>query len=82
MFLEKGLQRAQSTTEALYVGNVEVLGKLSTDEIRDVFNGAVMCDVLMKPGMTAVDLAMKAQCFKQESEFNSSNFNFKLLIIL
>lgn len=64
------MQKAIQTTEALYVGNLDVLGKLTATEIKEVFSGATICDILLEPGMTALDLAMKAKCFDKESELN------------
>lgn len=72
-FAEEGLQKAVSTTEALYTGNMNVLGTLTADDIKDVFTGATICDVLLEPGTTALSLAMKAKCFKNESMYKITN---------
>lgn len=60
------MQRAVSTTEALYTDDLDVIGKLSAKEIKDVFAGATICDIMYEPGLTLLQLAMKAKCFLKE----------------
>lgn len=61
-------------TNALYKGNVDGLADLSLSEIQQTFQGATMVDVLTEPGMSIIELAMKAKCFPTESKFISSNW--------
>jgi len=55
-------------TNALYKGNVEGLAELNLAEIQQTFQGATMVDLLTEPGMSILELAMKAKCFPTESE--------------
>lgn len=63
-----GLQRAESVTAALYEGSVEALAQLTSADIRESFGGATVCDVVYEPGMTLLELAMRAKCFPTEAD--------------
>jgi len=65
---ESGLKQAERVTNALYKGNVEGLAELNLAEIQQTFQGATMVDLLTEPGMSILELAMKAKCFPTESE--------------
>lgn len=58
-------------TNALYKGNVDGLADLNLAEIQQTFQGATMVDLLTEPGMSILELAMKAKCFPTESKFHS-----------
>ncbi|XP_037950735.1 tyrosine--tRNA ligase, mitochondrial-like [Teleopsis dalmanni] len=65
---ESGLKQAERVTDALYKGNVEGLGELNYTEITQTFAGATLVDILPEPGMSILQLAMKAKCFPTESD--------------
>lgn len=67
-------------TNALYKGNVDGLADLNLAEIQQTFQGATMVDLLTEPGMSILELAMKAKCFPTESKFHSAKLG-KLLVI-
>lgn len=66
-------------TNALYKGNVDGLADLNLSEIQKTFQGATMVDLLTEPGMSILELAMKAKCFPTESKFHSAKLG-KLLV--
>jgi len=57
-------------TNALYKGNVEGLAEMNLAEIQQTFQGATMVDLLTEPGMSILELAMKAKCFPIESKLS------------
>ncbi|XP_060655425.1 tyrosine--tRNA ligase, mitochondrial [Drosophila nasuta] len=65
---ENGLKQAERVTNALYKGNVDGLAELNVMEIKQTFQGATMVDILPEPGMSILDLAMKAKCFPTETD--------------
>ncbi|XP_004533800.1 tyrosine--tRNA ligase, mitochondrial [Ceratitis capitata] len=65
---EKGLKQAERVTDALYKGNVEALGELNYEEVKQTFVGAAVVEILAEPGMSMLQLAMKAKCFNNESD--------------
>ncbi|RZC42225.1 tyrosine--tRNA ligase, mitochondrial, partial [Asbolus verrucosus] len=60
---EKGLESALKATEALYEKSVSALGEMNTNEIKNLFEGATVIEILPEPGQSILDLSMKAQCF-------------------
>ncbi|KAJ9573884.1 hypothetical protein L9F63_008744 [Diploptera punctata] len=65
---EAGLQSALSATSALYEQNVNSLVQLGEREISSVFSGAKTCDLMLHPGTTTLELAMRAGCFTNERD--------------
>ncbi|KAL7736589.1 hypothetical protein ACLKA6_015228 [Drosophila palustris] len=65
---EHGLKQAERVTNALYKGNVDGLAELSLAEIKQTFQGATIVDILNEPGMSTLQLAMKARCFPTETD--------------
>ncbi|EDV57071.1 tyrosine--tRNA ligase, mitochondrial [Drosophila erecta] len=65
---ESGLKQAERVTNALYKGNVEGLAELNLPEIQQTFQGATMVNLLTEPGMSILELAMKAKCFPTETD--------------
>ncbi|XP_036331579.1 tyrosine--tRNA ligase, mitochondrial isoform X2 [Rhagoletis pomonella] len=65
---EKGLKQAERITDALYKGSVDALGDLNYEEVKKTFAGAKVVDILAEPGMSMLQLAMKAKCFNSESD--------------
>lgn len=65
---EHGLKQAERVTNALYKGNVDGLAELSLAEIKQTFQGATIVDILTEPGMSILQLAIKAKCFPTETD--------------
>ena len=67
---QKGLDIAIKTTEILYNKDaskvIETIRTLSKDELKRIFQSAAYIKMMMQPGMTILQLAMKLQCFKNE----------------
>lgn len=66
---EEGLERARTITKALYEGSLTALAELTENEIKSTFVGAPLFEILLQPGMTVLDLALKAECYPHKSEF-------------
>lgn len=64
---EDALKQAQSAAEALYAGDVEVLGDMNVEEITQMFQGATVVEMLSEPGQNILEMAMKANCFSRNS---------------
>lgn len=62
-----GLESAQRTTEALYGNRPEVLAEMTTNEIQVVFKSASSAKLLLEPGISILDMALRAGCFEDES---------------
>lgn len=60
---EKGLRAAQKATRALYDRSIEALSEMNPSEIKSLFEGATVVEILPEPGQSVLDLAMKAGCF-------------------
>lgn len=75
LFAEKGLKQAERITDALYKGSVDALGELNYEEVTQTFAGAKVVDLLAEPGMSMLQLAMKAKCFNNESKQNYSQIH-------
>lgn len=65
---EKGLQKAKGITAALYEGDFTALANLTGEEMHSLFTGATHCQLAYEPGMSTLDIALKAKCFKHERE--------------
>ncbi|XP_050424168.1 tyrosine--tRNA ligase, mitochondrial [Adelges cooleyi] len=65
---EAGLEEALMATSVLYDNNVENLGKIKPDDISKIFSGAVVVELYLEPGITVLQLAMKAKCFLTEKD--------------
>ncbi|XP_022243320.1 tyrosine--tRNA ligase, mitochondrial-like isoform X1 [Limulus polyphemus] len=60
---EHGLQSALRATEALFHSTPETLVKLNEEELRQIFQQATVVELLLDPGTTVLDMAMRAKCF-------------------
>ncbi|KAB7501981.1 Tyrosine--tRNA ligase, mitochondrial [Armadillidium nasatum] len=69
---ESGLKKAKQGTEILFGGNSGVLADMEADDVIDLFRGATYKNLLLKPGITVLDLALMAECFSTESKRNFS----------
>ncbi|XP_031625337.1 tyrosine--tRNA ligase, mitochondrial [Contarinia nasturtii] len=65
---ESGLKTAKQASAALYDGDFTVLSSLSQKEMKSIFVGATVHDVILEQGMTVLDLALKAKIYKHERE--------------
>lgn len=65
---EEGLAKALMISDALYSGNIQALGELPPQEIRQVFKGASFAELFMDPGTTMFKAAMQAKCFATDHD--------------
>ncbi|XP_045772347.1 tyrosine--tRNA ligase, mitochondrial [Maniola jurtina] len=65
---EEGLSMARKTTEAIYSKDVKSLVSLSQKDMQLVFEGATIVKLLLSPGITVLELGLKAKCFPTESD--------------
>lgn len=66
---EEGLKKAKQVTAALYEGDFAALSSLTQAEIKSVFTGAKVHEILLQPGMTVLDLALRTKIYKHDREF-------------
>ncbi|XP_039452437.1 tyrosine--tRNA ligase, mitochondrial [Culex pipiens pallens] len=65
---EEGLRKAENISDALFSGNVQALGELEVRDIKQTFGGAPLVEILPEPGLSVLDVAMKAKCFRNEQD--------------
>ncbi|RZF32167.1 hypothetical protein LSTR_LSTR004030 [Laodelphax striatellus] len=65
---EEGLRAAHLATEALYNSNVDILSRLSWNDVASVFKGAVVKDMLLEPGLSILQFSLLAGCFPNEQD--------------
>ncbi|CAK1547085.1 unnamed protein product [Leptosia nina] len=65
---KEGLEKAHRATEAIFKKDVNSLITLSSTELEQVFDGAPVIKLLLSPGITVLELGMKANCFSNESD--------------
>jgi tyrosyl-tRNA synthetase len=65
---EKGVAAALKATEALYEQSVTALGQMNASEVKSLFEGATIVDILPEPGQSVLDLSMKAGCFPTKED--------------
>lgn len=65
---EEGLERARTITQALYEGSLTTLADLSDNEMKSTFTGAPLYEILLQAGMTVLDIALKTNCFPNQSK--------------
>ncbi|XP_028173631.1 tyrosine--tRNA ligase, mitochondrial [Ostrinia nubilalis] len=65
---KEGLEQALRATDAIYSKDVKSLVALSSTELEQVFSGAPIVTLLLSPGITVLELGMKANCFPTESD--------------
>lgn len=65
---EDGLLAAKRASAALYDKSIESFVRLNASELRDVFEGANIVDILCQPGITVYELVKKARCFKTDHD--------------
>lgn len=67
---EEGLKKARQVTAALYDGDFEALSSLSAAEMKSIFAGAKVHNVMLESGMSVLDLALQAKIYKHERTSN------------
>lgn len=67
MWLETGLQEALLATSALYDNKIETLSMLSVNDVFKIFKGATVVELMLEPGISVLQMAMKAKCFLTDS---------------
>ncbi|XP_061377374.1 tyrosine--tRNA ligase, mitochondrial isoform X2 [Danaus plexippus] len=65
---EEGLERARRATEAIFSKDVKSLVSLTSTELQQVFEGASTVPLLLSPGITVLELGLKAKCFATEGD--------------
>ncbi|XP_052860442.1 tyrosine--tRNA ligase, mitochondrial [Anopheles cruzii] len=65
---DEGLQMAKSISRALYSGDLTALEQLEVRDVSQIFDGASLHEVVPEPGMTVLDIAMRAKCFPTEKD--------------
>ncbi|XP_059045377.1 tyrosine--tRNA ligase, mitochondrial isoform X2 [Achroia grisella] len=65
---EEGLAKALKTTDAIYSKDVKSLVGLSPDDLEQMFQGAPVVTLMLSPGITILELGLKAKCFSTESD--------------
>jgi len=68
LFIGDGLLAAKRASAALYDNSIESFIRMNASEIADVFENAIIVDILSEPGITIYDLAKKAKCFKTDHD--------------
>lgn len=61
------MKSAERITAVLYSNSIDALAALKPDEITESFKGATFVEILLQPGITVLDMVLKAQCFANES---------------
>jgi len=79
---EEGLSSAVRCSEALYSGTADQLARLSAAELECLFSNATTCELVLDSETTLLDVVMKAQCFRCESNSVFSTFNRHCMLYL
>ncbi|XP_043199257.1 tyrosine--tRNA ligase, mitochondrial-like isoform X2 [Amphibalanus amphitrite] len=64
----EGLRSAKRVTNAIYSRDPEALVSLADAELRSMFRHSPVADLSLRSGMTTLDLAMAAKCFRREAD--------------
>lgn len=62
------MKKAKQVTAALYDGDFAALSSLSRTEMKSIFVGAKVHEIILEPGMTVLDLVLKAKIYKHDRE--------------
>ncbi|XP_041978460.1 tyrosine--tRNA ligase, mitochondrial [Aricia agestis] len=63
-----GLEKARKASDAIFSKDVNSLVSLNSTDLEQIFEGASVSRLLLSPGMTVLELGMKAKCFPTESD--------------
>lgn len=66
-------------TAALYEGDFAALSSLTQSEMKSIFVGAKVYEMFLEPGMTVLDVVLKAKIYKHDRMYLPENIH-KLLI--
>ncbi|KAL1497868.1 hypothetical protein ABEB36_008755 [Hypothenemus hampei] len=64
----EGLEKAQKASEALYKGSVEALGDMNVSDIKDLFEGSTVIEIMPEVGQSILDISMKIGCFTAKND--------------
>ncbi|XP_023215906.1 tyrosine--tRNA ligase, mitochondrial-like isoform X1 [Centruroides sculpturatus] len=67
---ETGLRLAKLATDVLYNNSFKSLNELNESEMKQIFKQVPSIELLLEPGITLIDLAMKAKCFGSLKDAN------------
>lgn len=73
---EEGLRMAEMISQALYSGDFHALGDLDPKDLPQIFEGASYKELLLEPGLTVLEIAMKANLFATESKKYINNLKY------
>ncbi|KZC04473.1 PREDICTED: tyrosine--tRNA ligase, mitochondrial [Dufourea novaeangliae] len=65
---DEGLVAAKRASAILYEKSIDSLSRINADELSQLLDGATIVDLLPEPSLTVYELAMRANCFKWESD--------------
>jgi len=65
---QEGLDLAIGTTDVLYNNDTAALGKMTLDQIRQIFGGAAYLQRLYQPGISVIEMCNKIGCFRTERD--------------
>lgn len=60
------MEKAKQVTAALYDGDFAALSALSQFEMKSIFAGAKIYEMLYESGMTVLDVVLKAKIYKHD----------------
>lgn len=66
---EEGLKKAKQVTAALYDGDFAALSALTQFEMKSIFAGAKIHEMLYESGMTILDVVLKAKIYKHDRKY-------------
>ena len=69
LFTEKGLEIAKNTTQLLYTDNSTLLGSLTKSEVMNAFKNVPIIQILYRPGLTILDIAIKSKMFHSDGTY-------------
>ncbi|KAF6199926.1 hypothetical protein GE061_006224 [Apolygus lucorum] len=65
---EEGLAAAKRATAVMYNKDLRVISEMDLNEIKSIFKGAPIVEILLQPGVTVQQAALAAKCFLNESD--------------
>uniref|UniRef100_A0A1B6C6N0 Tyrosine--tRNA ligase n=1 Tax=Clastoptera arizonana TaxID=38151 RepID=A0A1B6C6N0_9HEMI len=65
---EEGLKSALTTTDAMYDSSLDKIAMLNATDLMSIFKGATLVDLLLRPGISVLQMVMEAECFKKEND--------------
>ncbi|GFW87197.1 tyrosine--tRNA ligase, mitochondrial [Trichonephila clavipes] len=65
---DQGLDLAETATKILFHSDIESVAKLNMQNMNQVFPPSAISQILFEPGMSLLDLTMKAGCFLKKDD--------------